>query len=159
MRALALFAWLLALCLAVLIVRNQDTAVPAARVVQSASLALWQGEQLMPAALSAPIALPPVRPAPVLPPVPSSAVAGCARLGIFPGQAWAESVAAIIAAGEAGQPPVDWRVQPVGGKGFYVVFTGLSGDALAARLEQRRARLARLVSAAVVPERCVGPAK
>ena len=94
MRALALFAWLLALCLAVLIVRNQDTAVPAARVVQSASLALWQGEpQLIPAAPPAPIALPPVRPAPVLPPLPSSAVAGCARLGIFPGQAWAESVA------------------------------------------------------------------
>lgn len=159
MRALALFAWLLALCLAVLIVRNQDTAVPAARVVQSASLALWQGEQLMPAAPPAPIALPPVRPVPVLLPLPSSAVASCARLGIFPGQAWAESVAAIIAAGEAGQSPVDWRVQPVGGKGFYVVFTGLSGDALAARLEQRRTRLVRLVSAAVVPERCVGPAK
>lgn len=159
MRALALFFWLLAICLAVLIMRDQEAEAPAARAVPESSLALWQGEAAIVTATQPESPGPlPAEPAPVVPPL-SAVASGCARLGIFPDQAWATSVAGIIAAAEAGQQPVVWRIQPVGRKGFYVVFDGMSSDALAVRMAQRRAGLARLVSAAVVPERCVGSAK
>lgn len=151
MRALAIFVWLLAVSLAVLIVRGHEPATPTARVVQAATLELWRGAETVPSPIPAPSALSPAMPSAIL-------SGACARLGIFPDQGWAESVAGRIATGEAGQA-MSWRVQPVGRKGYYVVFEGMSLDMLAARMEQRRAQLSQLVSHVAVPERCAGPAK
>lgn len=225
MRALAIFSWLLAMALALVIVRDlSPMASGTARVVQADTLLLWRAA---PAVSQSPASLPPVAAAssapapapasvptdmpvaapvvapviapviapippaaqrplvaavpvrsvpapatpqlvvavvtPVLPPAPARAevvpVNACARLGIFPDRVWAESVAALVAAPEAGRAPpaeMSWRIQSVGRKGYYAVFDGMSMDVLAARMERRRSALSRLVSYAALPERCAG---
>lgn len=188
MRALAIFSWLLAMALALVIVRDlSPTASGTARVVQTDTLLLWRAAPadslslaLLPPVIAAssapapapasvltdmPVAAPVVAPviAPVLPPAPArtevAQANACARLGIFPDRVWAESVAALVAAPEAGRAPpaeMPWRIQSVGRKGYYAVFDGMSMDVLAARMERRRSALSRLVSYAALPERCAG---
>ncbi len=83
----------------------------------------------------------------------SAAPGSCARLGLFPDQGWAESVAGRLGAPGKGEAGLTWKMQP-GQKGLYVVFADVTPEMLAGRLEQRRAVLGRLVSRKLLPERC-----
>lgn len=164
MRALVVFIWSLAVVLMLVIVWSwQSASTVPARAAPAAPLELWrppeQQAQPVPGAAVPPGALPG---AAVLAPAAGLTVppkAGCSRLGLFPDAGWAESVARRLDLPVPAGNQSEWHLQAVGERGYYLVLPGVSGDALAARLLERRAELGRLVSRTVRPEPCVSLAE
>ena len=158
MRALAGLVWGLALILAVLIMRDPAGAVPPpASVLEAPVLSLWRPAVAPVAArVQVPVAMASAAPVPLPSPPPVlTTAAACARLGLFPGTAWAGAAARLLSAPEApAATALAWHQQPVAGRGYYVVFEGVTPAALAERIGQRRAALGRLVPRNLRPEAC-----
>lgn len=161
MRALAILIWLLVLGLAALILSTPERAPAVARVLQAPALDLWRPAPVLSSPPLAPVsAVVAEQGAPVAAPTQQAApeATACARLGLFPDAGWARAVAERLLAPTpaAEAAAMSWHLQAAGRKGYYVVFTGMSLDMLAARMEQRRTALSRLVSFAALPEACAG---
>ena len=158
MKALAVLSWVAVLTLAVMIAREPARVPAAARVLEVQELQIWQPAVAAAAVTSSPAVPVPAAQVPAAESpeaLPQDVRHACARLGLFPDQVWAGTVARRLArAGADADLTLDWRLQAVGGKGYYVIFPGASMAQLAGRMVQRRSGLGRLLPAAVRPEAC-----